>query len=110
MRIARFAKGDGVAYGVVEGESLGRPGAGTISGAGLTIAETGHLAFATLHTNSAITTINRIIDVFPPHQQSQIRAQLSFTLVAVMTQMLSKVAVMRGVRHHWSLRNVRSVI
>ncbi|MGK3962186.1 type IV pilus twitching motility protein PilT [Sorangium sp. So ce118] len=54
----------------------------------LTIAETGHLVFATLHTNSAISTINRIIDVFPPHQQSQVRQQLSFTLVAVMTQLL----------------------
>ncbi|WP_438013483.1 type IV pilus twitching motility protein PilT [Sorangium sp. So ce315] len=56
--------------------------------AALTIAETGHLVFATLHTNSAISTINRIIDVFPPHQQSQVRQQLSFTLVAVMTQLL----------------------
>jgi len=56
--------------------------------AALTIAETGHLVFATLHTNSAISTINRIIDVFPPHQQSQVRQQLSFTLCAVMTQML----------------------
>jgi twitching motility protein PilT len=56
--------------------------------AALTIAETGHLVFATLHTNSAVASINRIIDVFPPHQQSQVRAQLSFTLVAVMSQML----------------------
>src|SRR5262252_63805 len=56
--------------------------------AALTIAETGHLVFATLHTNSALQSINRIIDVFPPHQQSQIRAQLSFVLVAVMTQVL----------------------
>lgn len=56
--------------------------------AALTIAETGHLVFATLHTNSAISSINRIIDVFPPHQQSQVRAQLSFTLAAVMTQVL----------------------
>jgi twitching motility protein PilT len=56
--------------------------------AALTIAETGHLVFATLHTNSAISSINRIIDVFPPHQQSQVRQQLSFTLVAVMTQLL----------------------
>lgn len=54
----------------------------------LTIAETGHLVFATLHTNSAISSITRIIDVFPPHQQSQIRAQLSFTLIAVVTQLL----------------------
>jgi twitching motility protein PilT len=56
--------------------------------AALTIAETGHLVFATLHTNSAVQSINRIIDVFPTSQQSQVRAQLSFTLVAVMTQML----------------------
>jgi len=54
----------------------------------LTIAETGHLTFATLHTNSAVQTINRIIDVFPPHQQPQVRAQLSFTLEGVMCQML----------------------
>jgi twitching motility protein PilT len=56
--------------------------------AALTIAETGHLVFATLHTNSAISSINRIVDVFPPHAQSQVRAQLSFTMVAVMTQVL----------------------
>jgi len=56
--------------------------------AALTIAETGHLVFATLHTNSAISSINRIIDVFPAHQQSQVRAQLSFSLVAVLTQLL----------------------
>jgi len=56
--------------------------------AALSIAETGHLVFATLHTNSAISSINRIIDVFSPHQQGQIRAQLSFTLTAVMTQVL----------------------
>ena len=56
--------------------------------AALTVAETGHLAFATLHTNSAIQTINRIVDVFPPYQQSQIRQQLSFVLEAVMCQTL----------------------
>jgi twitching motility protein PilT len=56
--------------------------------AGLTIAETGHLAFATLHTNSAAETINRIIDVFPAHQQSQVRAQLSFVLEGIITQTL----------------------
>jgi twitching motility protein PilT len=56
--------------------------------AALTIAETGHLVFATLHTNSAVSSINRIIDVFPAFQQSQVRAQLSFTLAAVMTQTL----------------------
>ena len=51
--------------------------------AALTIAETGHLAFATLHTNSCVQTINRIIDVFPPYQQPQVRAQLSFVLEGV---------------------------
>ena len=56
--------------------------------AALTIAETGHLAFATLHTNSAAEAINRIIDVFPAHQQSQVRAQLSFVLEGIITQVL----------------------
>jgi len=56
--------------------------------AALTISETGHLVFATLHTNSAISTVNRIIDVFPPHQQDQIRAKLSFVLQGVITQQL----------------------
>ena len=56
--------------------------------AALTIAETGHLAFATLHTNSAAEAINRIIDVFPSHQQSQVRAQLSFVLEGIVTQTL----------------------
>jgi twitching motility protein PilT len=54
----------------------------------LIIAETGHLAFATLHTNGAVQTINRIIDVFPPYQQPQIRANLSFVLEGVMSQQL----------------------
>ena len=56
--------------------------------AALTIAETGHLAFATLHTNNAIQSINRIIDVFPSSQQSQVRAVLSFVLEGVVTQQL----------------------
>jgi twitching motility protein PilT len=56
--------------------------------AALTIAETGHLVFATLHTNSAVSTINRIIDVFPPHQQDQVRNKLSFVLQGVITQQL----------------------
>src|SRR5713226_4421067 len=56
--------------------------------AALTIAETGHLAFATLHTNSALQTMNRIIDVFPAYQQPQIRAQLSFVLEGVLSQSL----------------------
>ncbi len=56
--------------------------------AALTVAETGHLVFATLHTNSALQSINRIVDVFPPHQQAQIRAQLSFVLEGVISQLL----------------------
>src|SRR5687767_9541367 len=56
--------------------------------AALKIAETGHLTFATLHTNSAAQTINRIVDVFPAHQQSQIRAQLSLVLEGIMCQSL----------------------
>jgi twitching motility protein PilT len=62
----------------------------------LTIAETGHLAFATLHTNSAAETINRIIDVFPAHQQSQVRAQLAFVLEGVVTQTLLQRASGKG--------------
>jgi len=54
----------------------------------LTMAETGHLVFGTLHTNSAIQSINRMINVFPPHQQSQIRQVLSFTLQAIVSQCL----------------------
>ncbi|MDH4227510.1 MAG: type IV pilus twitching motility protein PilT [Deltaproteobacteria bacterium] len=54
----------------------------------LTIAETGHLCFGTLHTNSCAQTINRVVDVFPSHQQPQIRAQLSFVLEGVMSQIL----------------------
>jgi twitching motility protein PilT len=54
----------------------------------LRIAETGHLTFGTLHTNSASSTINRIIDVFPAHQQPQIRAQLSLVLEGIMCQSL----------------------
>jgi len=56
--------------------------------AALRIAETGHLTFGTLHTNSAASTINRVIDVFPSHQQSQIRAQLSLVLEGIMCQAL----------------------
>jgi len=56
--------------------------------AALTLAETGHLCFGTLHTNSAAQTINRIVDVFPPYQQSQVRAQLSFVLEGVLCQNL----------------------
>lgn len=56
--------------------------------AAITIAETGHLVFATLHTNSAAQSIDRMIDVFPPHQQPQIRAQLSNILMAICAQRL----------------------
>jgi twitching motility protein PilT len=59
----------------------------TISAA-LTIAETGHLAYATLHTTDAAQTVDRIIDVFPPHQQQQVRVQLSTVLKGVVSQAL----------------------
>ena len=59
----------------------------TISAA-ITIAETGHLVFATLHTNSASQSVDRMIDVFPPHQQPQVRAQLSNILMAICSQRL----------------------
>ena len=67
----------------------------TISAA-LTIAETGHLVLATLHTNSAAESINRIIDVFPSTQQSQVRAQLAFVLEGVLTQTLLQKARGKG--------------
>src|SRR3954454_6418743 len=57
-------------------------------GSAITIAETGHLVFATLHTNSAAQSIDRMIDVFPPHQQPQVRAQLSNILAAIVSQRL----------------------
>jgi twitching motility protein PilT len=56
--------------------------------AALTVSETGHLTLATLHTNSSVQTINRIIDVFPAHQQEQIRVQLSFVLEGILSQQL----------------------
>jgi twitching motility protein PilT len=56
--------------------------------AALTVSETGHLTLATLHTNSAVQTINRVIDVFPPHQQEQIRVQMSFVLEGIFAQNL----------------------
>lgn len=64
--------------------------------AALTIAETGHLVLATLHTNSCAESINRIIDAFPSHQQSQVRAQLSFVLEGVITQTLVPKAKGKG--------------
>lgn len=56
--------------------------------AAITVSETGHLTFATLHTNNAIQAINRIIDVFPSHQQEQVRVQLSFVLEGIIAQQL----------------------
>ena len=64
--------------------------------AALTLAETGHLCFATLHTNSCAQTMNRIIDVFPPYQQTQVRTQLSFVLEGVLSQTLIPKASGRG--------------
>ncbi|HZF13355.1 MAG TPA: type IV pilus twitching motility protein PilT [Thermoanaerobaculia bacterium] len=64
--------------------------------AALRIAETGHLTFATLHTNSAAQTINRIVDVFPAHQQGQIRVQLSFVLEGIVCQSLLPRATGKG--------------
>ena len=64
--------------------------------AALTLAETGHLTFGTLHTTDCVQTINRVIDVFPSHQQQQVRTQLSFCLEAVFSQQLLPVATGRG--------------
>ena len=76
-------------------------------GTAITAAETGHLVFATLHTQDAPQTIDRIIDVFPPHQQQQVRVQLSTTLQGVVTQQLlptadgqGRVAAVRGAGVH----------
>jgi twitching motility protein PilT len=62
----------------------------------LTAAETGHLVLATLHTQSATQTIDRVIDIFPPHQQLQIRAQLAASLQGVVTQALAPTADNKG--------------
>jgi twitching motility protein PilT len=64
--------------------------------AGLTLAETGHLTFATLHTSDCVQTINRIVDVFPAYQQNQIRTQLSFVLEGVFCQQLMPKVSGRG--------------
>ena len=64
--------------------------------AAMVSAETGHLVFATLHTSDCVQTINRIIDVFPSHQQAQVRTQLSFVLQAVLSQQLIPKATGRG--------------
>lgn len=62
----------------------------------LIVAETGHLVFATLHTSDAVQTVNRIVDVFPAHQQNQVRVQLSLELLAVVSQQLIPKASGRG--------------
>ena len=67
----------------------------TIS-AGMTLAETGHLVFGSLHTTDAAQTINRIVDMFPPHQQSQVTTQLSFVLRGVVAQQLIPMASGKG--------------
>jgi twitching motility protein PilT len=64
--------------------------------AAMTLAETGHLTFGTLHTSDCVQTINRIVDVFPAHQQQQVRTQLSFSLEAVFSQQLLPCATGRG--------------
>ena len=64
--------------------------------AALTVSETGHLVFATLHTNSCVQSINRIIDVFPTHEQTQVRTVLSFILEGVVTQILIPKASGKG--------------
>lgn len=64
--------------------------------AALVIAETGHLVFATLHTSDSTQTINRIIDVFPAHQQQQVRTQLSFVLIGTLAQQLIPKATGKG--------------
>jgi len=64
--------------------------------AALTLSETGHLTFATLHTSDCVQSVNRIVDVFPPYQQQQIRTQLSFTLQAVFSQQLLQRVNSRG--------------
>ncbi len=69
----------------------------------ITAAETGHLVFATLHTTNAVQTIDRIIDVFPTHQQQQVRMQLSVNLIGVISQTLLKRADGRGRIPAWEI-------
>ncbi len=76
----------------------------------LTVAETGHLALSTLHTNDTVTTINRIIDVFPHDQQEQTRVQLSFVLEAVIAQLLLPVAQGQGLALAYEIMEVNPAI
>ena len=75
-------------------------------GAAITAAETGHLVFATLHTNSAVQTINRIVNVFPADEQDQIRTQLSMAILAVISQsLLPKIGGERIAAHEIMINN-----
>ncbi|ACM92239.1 twitching motility protein [Nautilia profundicola AmH] len=75
-------------------------------GAAITAAETGHLVFATLHTNSAVQTINRIVNVFPANEQDQIRTQLSMAILAVISQsLLPKIGGGRIAAHEIMINN-----
>jgi twitching motility protein PilT len=76
----------------------------------ITAAETGHLVFGTLHTTGAARTINRIVDAFPMEQQEQIRAQLSTSLIAVISQMLMPRADETGVIAAYEIMLVNSAI
>jgi len=77
--------------------------------AALTMAETGHLVFATLHTPNAVQTVDRIVDVFPPHQQTQIRTQLSLSLKAIIAQRLVPAASGGRIAHREILVNNAAV-
>jgi twitching motility protein PilT len=79
-------------------------------GLAITAAETGHLVFATLHTTDAVQTVDRIIDVFPTHQQQQIRMQLSVNLVGVVSQTLVKKADGKGRIAAWEVMSAISAI
>jgi twitching motility protein PilT len=79
-------------------------------GLAITAAETGHLVFATLHTTDAVQTVDRIIDVFPTHQQQQIRMQLSVNLVGVVSQTLAKKTDGKGRIAAWEVMSAVSSI
>ena len=79
-------------------------------GLALTAAETGHLVFGTLHTSGAPSTINRIIDVFPPEQQEQIRAQISTSLKMVVKQRVLKTKEGQGIVGAWGIMKYKPLI
>ncbi len=78
--------------------------------AAITSAETGHLVISTLHTNDAVQTVDRIVDVFPPHQQNQVRLQLSMTLQGIMSQQLVERMDGKGLALASEVLNVNSGI